>query len=309
MARGKSRANRGGRDINGVLLLDKPAGMTSNEALQVVKRLLNARKAGHTGSLDPLATGLLPLCLGQATKISSYLLTADKHYWTRAMLGVRTDTGDAEGQVLVTRPVPVIESDRLAAVLAGYRGVQQQIPPMYSAVKQQGKRLYELARQGIDVDREPREIVIHRLEALRLAGADLELDIHCSKGTYIRTLIEDIGEALGCGAHVTALRRYGVGPYREGDMVSVDHLRELVAGDDAAGLADRLLPMDSALAHWPQVVLDADSVFYLREGQAIQVGGAPTEGMVRIYGPQDRFLGVGEILDDGRVGPRRLLGW
>lgn len=306
MSRRRKQKRGDCRPVNGILLFDKPAGMTSNQALQRVKRLFKACKAGHTGSLDPLATGLLPICFGEATKISSYLLTADKYYRTRARLGIVTDTGDAEGNVRERHPVQDYDAPTLEAVLAGFRGVQQQVPPMHSAVKHQGQRLYELARQGVAVAREAREITIHRLEALPTAGPYLELDIHCSKGTYIRTLIEDIGARLGCGAHVVELRRYGVGPYQEPDMIDLARLETLAeAGETELDAVVR--PLDSALTHWPRIDLDADSTFFVREGQAVQVSGAPVDGLVRLYGGAQQFLGVGEVLDDGRIGPRRLL--
>ena len=294
------------RDIDGVVLLDKPAGLTSNQALQRVKRLLKARKAGHTGSLDPLATGLLPLCFGEATKISAYLLEADKHYRTVARLGQRTDTADAEGEVIETRPVRAYTDAEIEAVLARFRGPIEQIPPMYSAVKQDGRRLYELARQGREVERPPRAVVIHALQLLGRDDAQLELDVRCSKGTYIRTLVEDIGEALGCGAHVAKLRRLGVAPYDEPEMVTLEQL-EAAAEQGPQALDGFLMPVASALAHWPRVVLDADGAHYLRLGQALQVPGAPAGGLLVLLGPQEEFIGIGQILDDGRVGPKRLI--
>ncbi len=299
------RSPRYVRDVSGVLLLDKAVGLTSNEALQQVKRLFRAKKAGHTGSLDPLATGLLPICFGEATKVSSYLLSADKFYWTRAILGIRTDTGDGDGVVLEQRAVPALTVAMIESVLGRFRGVIEQVPPMHSAVKHQGRRLYELARQGITVERQAREVMIHRLSVVERGDTTVEFDIHCSKGTYVRTLVEDIGDALGCGAHVAALRRYGVGPYQEPDMITFEGLQTLAQqGDDA--LDGVVRPVDSALIHWPRVDLDTDSAYYVRDGQAVQVSGAPAEGLVRVYGPTG-FLGIGEILDDGRVGPRRLL--
>ena len=302
-----ARRRQSGRPIDGILLLDKPTGLTSNDSLQQVKRLFKARKAGHTGSLDPLASGLLPICLGEATKASAFLLDADKRYTVVAKLGETTETQDAEGEVLETRPVGDYSEADLEAVLADFRGPQQQIPPMYSAVKHEGQRLYKLARQGIEVERKPRDIVIHELTLLSWEKPFLEIGVRCSKGTYVRTLAEDIGEKLGCGAHVTGLRRTGVGPYQEDqDLITLDQLKEVAEG----GLADldaRLLPVESALAHWPDVNLSPDAAFYLRQGQPVLVPKAPTSGWVRLYEGQDNFLGMGEILDDGRVAPRRLL--
>ncbi|MGD2081660.1 MAG: tRNA pseudouridine(55) synthase TruB [Chromatiales bacterium] len=295
-----------GRNIEGILLLDKPIGLTSNDALQRVKRLFNARKAGHTGSLDPLADGLLPVCFGAATKLSAFLLDADKRYRVRVRLGETTTTGDAEGEILDRRPVPELGEPELERVLAGFTGEIEQLPPMYSALKHKGERLYNLARRGIEVERTPRRILIHELRLLGVALPELELDVRCSKGTYVRTLAEDIGQALGCGGHVSALRRTGVGPYGDEDAVSMDRLEERAqVGTDA--LDALLLPVESALQDWPGIRLTADSAYYLRKGQPVLVPKAPTQGRVRLYDDQERFLGVGEILDDGRVAPRRLM--
>jgi tRNA pseudouridine55 synthase len=295
------------RRVDGILLLDKPAGLTSNAALQQVKRLYRARKAGHTGSLDPLASGLLPICLGEATKVSGFLLDADKHYWVSCRLGVRTTTADAEGQVLETRSVEAITEKRLLQVMEGFSGSIEQIPPMYSAVKHQGQRLYALARKGVEVEREPRQVTIHAMELLDFQLPLVEIGVHCSKGTYIRTLVEDIGEALGCGAHVADLRRFGVGPFNASGMVNLDDLEDCLAREGEKGLDGLLLPMESGLSQWPDVRLSGDAAFYLRQGQPVLVPHAPTTGLVRLYEGQRRFLGVGEILDDGRVAPRRLL--
>lgn len=301
-----TRERRWRRNISGIVLLDKDPGPTSNEALQAVKRLFQAQKAGHTGSLDPLASGLLPVCLGEATKVSGFLLDANKHYWVRCRLGQRTTTGDAEGEVVETRPVEGLDPARVERVLEGLEGPQEQIPPMYSAVKHQGQRLYKLARQGVEVERKPRPVVIHTLELLRFEGDTLEFDVRCSKGTYVRTLAEDIGAALGCGAHVIALRRLAVGPYDGVEMVDLETLRRLAA--EGAGRLDTvLLPMESALAEWPDVRLSDDAAYYLRRGQPVLVPHAPTRGWVRLYARDRRFLGVGQILDDGRVAPRRLV--
>ncbi len=300
------RRRHRGRDIQGVLLLDKPIGMTSNAALQAVKRLYRASKAGHTGSLDPLASGLLPICLGEATKISGYLLDADKRYWVRARLGVTTTTGDAEGEIVEQRAVENVEPSQVEAVLRQFRGEIQQIPPMYSALKHQGHRLYDLARQGIEVERAPRTVLIHRLVLLGYEGDEIEFDVHCSKGTYIRTLAEDIGKHIGCGAHVTGLRRTGVGPYRAEDMVTLEELESL-ATEGMEALDARLLPTESALSAWPEVRLAEDAAYYLKMGQPVLVPKAPTEGWVRLYSRESRFLGVGQIQDDGKVAPRRLI--
>jgi tRNA pseudouridine55 synthase len=302
MARRRSQ----GRPVTGILLLDKPIGMTSNAALQVVKRLFRARKAGHTGSLDPLASGLLPICLGEATKVSAYLLDADKHYQVRVRLGTTTTTGDADGEVLETREVVPFDDAGLEAVLVGLRGEIDQVPPMYSALRHKGQRLYQLAREGIEVERAPRRITIHSLVARSVAADELELDVHCSKGTYVRTLAEEIGAGLGCGAHVIALRRTGVGPYDESGLLSLDALRDEAESEGHEALDRHLLPVVSALAHWPQVRLSGDAAYYLRQGQAVVVPKAPTSGWLCLFSEDGGFIGVGQVQDDGRVAPRRL---
>ena len=294
------------RPVSGVLLLDKPVGWTSNAALQAVKRLYRAQKAGHTGSLDPLASGLLPICLGEATKLSGLLLNADKGYRFTCWLGVTTTTGDAEGEILATRPVGPLSRERVEATLRRFTGVIQQTPPMYSALKRDGQPLYKLARKGIEVERAPREVRIHELRLLRLDDEELECELRCSKGTYVRTLAADFGEVLGCGAHIVALRRTAVEPYEAGRMVTLEALRER-AEQGLAVLDAVLLPADSALPDWPTVQVRGDAAFYLRQGQPVLVPRAPTQGWVRLYEGEERFLGIGEILDDGRVAPRRLL--
>ncbi len=295
-----------GRDVTGILLLDKPSGITSNAALQQVKHLYFARKAGHTGSLDPLASGILPICMGEATKVSAFLLDADKRYQVRCRLGIRTTTADAEGEVLEERPIGTYSGDQLEAVFDGFRGRIEQIPPMYSALKHKGERLYKLARQGVEVEREPRPVNIYEL---RLAGQGddwIDIDVHCSKGTYIRTLAEDIGEKLGCGAHVAALRRSAVGPYGSDQLITLEQL-EALKETDMPAMDALLLPIESALTQWPDVDLSTDAAFYLQQGQPVLVPHAPTSGWVRLYGGNRIFLGMGEILDDGRVAPRRLM--
>ncbi|MFP4161092.1 MAG: tRNA pseudouridine(55) synthase TruB [Ectothiorhodospira sp.] len=294
------------RDVDGVLLLDKPPGYTSNQALQRVKYLFRARKAGHTGSLDPLATGLLPLCFGEATKVSGFLLDADKHYRVTCCLGQRTLTGDAEGEVVETRPVPPLTPEGVETVLADFRGGISQVPPMYSALKHQGQRLYDLARKGQEVERKPRQVHIHGLDCLALEEESLTLDVVCTKGTYIRTLVEDIGAALGCGAHVTVLRRMGLGAYEHPEMIPLERL-EALAEEGPEALDAVLRPVDEALAHWAAVELDADSAFYLRQGQAVFVPGCRECGWLRVYGPGHHFLGIGRLLEDGRVAPKRLM--
>jgi len=295
-----------GRDVNGILLLDKPSGITSNDALQQVKRLFFAKKAGHTGSLDPLASGVLPICMGEATKVSAFLLDADKRYEVRCQLGVKTATADAEGEVISTRPVENYSDAQIEAVLEQFRGPIEQIPPMYSALKHEGQRLYKLARQGLEVEREPRPVDIHELVLTGRGDDWLDIAVHCSKGTYVRTLAEDIGEQLGCGAHVSALRRTAVGPYNDEHLVTLEQLQAL-KDEDKRATDDLLLPIESALTQWPDVRLSADAAFYLRQGQAVLVPRAPTSGWVRVYEGEHTFLGMGEILDDGRVAPRRMM--
>ncbi|RDH87056.1 MAG: tRNA pseudouridine(55) synthase TruB [endosymbiont of Escarpia spicata] len=300
------RRNRG-RNISGVLLLDKPEGITSNKALQEIKFLFKAAKAGHTGSLDPLATGLLPICFGEATKMSAFLLDADKHYRVTVKLGETTTTGDAEGEILETASTDGVTEAALLEVLQEFFGEQQQLPPMYSAIKHKGERLYKLARQGIEVEREPRTIHIHALNLLSFDLPEFEMDVHCSKGTYVRTLAEDIGAKLGCGAYVCGLRRTGVGPFDDQSMVTLEQVKEDFEARRFAEMDALLLPLESALSDWPEINLTPDAAFYLKQGQPVLVPKAPTSGWVRLYANEVDFLGVGQILDDGRVAPKRLL--
>lgn len=308
-----SRPRRRGRDVHGVLLLDKQQGASSNDVLQKVKRLYNANRAGHTGALDPLATGMLPICLGEATKFSQYLLDSDKRYRVIARLGQRTDTSDADGQVVEERPV-TFTAVELASALESFRGNTQQIPSMYSALKYQGKKLYEYARQGIEVPREARPITVYELLFIRHEGDELELEIHCSKGTYIRTIIDDLGEKLGCGAHVIYLRRLAVSRYPIERMVTLEQLQELVQQAEqqeipAAELLDPLLmPMDSPASDFPVVNIPSVVAAYFKNGQPVRASTTPGEGLVRVTeGEEGKFIGMGEIDDEGRVAPRRLV--
>lgn len=308
-----SRPRRRGRDIHGVLLLDKPQGLSSNDALQKVKRCYNANRAGHTGALDPLATGMLPICLGEATKFSQFLLDSDKRYRVIARLGQRTDTSDADGQIVQQRPVNFTQA-QLDAALETFRGNIQQVPSMYSALKYQGKKLYEYARQGIEVPREARSITVYELTFIRWDGDELELEVHCSKGTYIRTITDDLGELLGCGAHVIYLRRLQVAKYPIERMVTLEQLNALLEQAQAEGIAPSelldplLMPMDSPCADFPEVNLLPVVAGYVKQGQPVQAAGAPASGMVRITeGDEHKFIGVGEIADDGRVAPKRLV--
>jgi len=301
-----------GRDVSGMIVVDKPRGISSNDAVQAAKRLYRAQKVGHTGSLDPLATGVLPLCFGEATKFSQFLLDSDKKYWALIKLGVRTDSGDADGEVVLTRPVVDIDVIKIERILENFRGEIDQIPSMFSAIKHHGQPLYKLARQGIEVERKARRVTIYSNELVSFAGDEFELEIHCSKGTYVRTIAEEIGEALGCGAHVAALRRRQAGPYDESDSISFDELQRRYESGGFEALDALLLPVSSAVSDWPVVSLSDATAFYIRQGQPVIVPHAPSSGHVQLIerakdGSTGTFIGVGEILDDGRVAPRRLV--
>ncbi|MFL6649465.1 MAG: tRNA pseudouridine(55) synthase TruB [Sulfurifustaceae bacterium] len=291
------------RAANGVLLLDKPRGFTSNQALQRAKHLLQAAKAGHTGSLDPIATGLLPLCFGEATKLSQFWLDAEKRYHAVLRLGVTTSTLDAEGEVTAMRPVHVGRAE-LEQALQEFCGEIDQVPPMYSALKRDGRPLYELARRGVEVDRTPRRVVIRELDLLSFDGERAEIEVACSKGTYVRSLAHDLGERLGCGAHVAELRRLAVGDLTVDEAITLD---ELAALADPAERERRLIPGDRILGAIPDVRLTSLATHYLLRGQPVSARHRLLPGWVRLYDPDDRFLGMGEVLDDGRVAPRRLL--
>ncbi|MBI3562240.1 MAG: tRNA pseudouridine(55) synthase TruB [Gammaproteobacteria bacterium] len=295
-----------GRRVDGILLLDKPLGLTSNAALQQVKRYFQANKVGHTGSLDPLASGLLPLCLGEATKFSGFLLDADKAYTGVCQLGKRTTTADAEGAVIEELPVPDLTPAQLTQVLQQFVGTINQIPPMHSALKVQGQPLYKLAHQGMEVERQPRQVTIHELALVAYGKTEFQFLLHCSKGTYVRTLAEDIGRVIGCGAYLSGLRRTQVGPFYLGTAITLDHIAT-TSRQGVEALDALLLPMQAALDHWPAVLLTDHSAYYVRQGQPVQVQRTPTSGMVRLFTQDEQFLGVGEILDDGRVAPRRLV--
>ncbi len=291
--------------VDGILLLNKPAGLTSNQALQRVKRLYRAKKAGHTGSLDPAATGMLPLCFGEATKVCAFLLDADKSYRVTAKLGSRTDTGDATGTVTETAAVPELSADEWRAVLEGFLGDSLQVPPMYSALKQGGKRLYKLARKGETVEREPRPIRIDAIDLLESAGSRLVFRVHCSKGTYVRTLVEDIAAKAGTVAHTASLHRETVGEFRAADMLDMGTLEaDAEAGEEALG--GRLLPPDAALQGFPALELDAASAAKFSAGQEISVPGQDLGGLVRVYGGAQKFCGVGELSKDGNLAPKRV---
>ncbi|MGZ8211070.1 MAG: tRNA pseudouridine(55) synthase TruB [Burkholderiales bacterium] len=290
------------RALHGVLLLDKPSGITSQTAVSRAKALLGAAKAGHTGTLDPLATGLLPLTFGEATKFSQSLLGADKRYVAHVRLGITTATGDLEGEILERCGTPP-DLGRLEEVLAGFRGAIEQVPPMYSALKREGKPLYEYARAGIAVPREPRTVTVRSLELVGATGDELVLDIRCSKGTYVRVLAEDIGKALGCGACLAALRRTEVGPFGIQDAVTLDELGGLPEHERAG----RLRPVDALVCDLPRVVLTSDEARRIEHGQPVEWAGSAPAGLVRIYGPAADFLGVAEAAVTGRLEPRRLV--
>ncbi len=308
---------RKGRAINGVLLLDKPYEMSSNHALQRVKRIYFAQKAGHTGALDPLATGMLPICLGEGTKFSQFLLDTDKTYQVTAKLGVRTTTSDADGEIVAEKLVSVSDEQLLVA-LDTFRGTTQQVPSMYSALKYQGQPLYKYAREGIEVPRESRDITVFRLDLLRFEGDEVDLDIHVSKGTYIRTIVDDLGELLGCGAHVANLRRSAVGSYPTDKMVTMEQLETLLEQaterdvSPSTLLDPLLLPMNTACGDMPAVYIDDMSANFLRHGNPVQACNAPAEGLVQVYiGDEENynlaeFIGVGIIDDDGLIAPKRI---
>jgi len=295
-----------GRDISGILVLDKPAGMSSNGALQHIKRLFNANKAGHTGNLDVPATGLLPICLGEATKVSAYLLDSNKTYRARCKLGITTTTGDAAGDILNEKAVPELSEAKLKQALNKFIGDIEQVPPMYSALKHNGKRLYELAYKGIEVERKSRNITIHSIELDELTDDEFEITVACTKGTYIRTLAEDIGQEIGCGAHILTLRRLEAGPFKESQMFTPEKLQE-IAEQGLEQLDTLLLPMDIALMDFPEICLTEDAAYYLCQGQSVTVSGLPKSGRLRIYNKSDQFLGLGEVSDDGRLAPKRLI--
>jgi len=290
------------RNINGVLLLDKPLGFSSNQALQKVKWLFQAAKAGHTGTLDPLATGLLPICLGEATKFSQYLTDADKTYIATIKLGMTTTTGDAEGETVSTADVDV-SAEQFASACQQFLGEIQQLPPMYSALKHEGKALYEYARAGIEVERKVRTVTIRKIVVDRFDQDEALVTVTCTKGTYIRTLAEDISAALGCGAHLTGLRRTETAAYTLTESMTVEALEAMTLEERDA----LLLPVDSAIASLPKVTLGKDASFYLMQGQPVWMAGEIPDSELRLYDEAGRFLGLGFLQDDGKVAPKRLI--
>ncbi len=331
---GRSLARRRkGRDISGILVLDKPSGMTSNAVLQKVKWLYKAAKAGHTGALDPIATGVLPICLGEATKFSQRLLDSDKRYVTRVQLGESRTTGDIEGEVVTTTDIPSLDESKILAVLASLTGEITQIPPMYSALKHEGKKLYELAREGKDFDiaSKARQIVIHSLKLVDWGEDWLELDVRCSKGTYIRSLAEDVAKGLGTTGYVATLRRLGAGPYRADMMITLDQLLALAESDDMASMDDRLLPTYTALESTPIIQVTLEQAKDLLQGRAITtqsqpyiatesvdnlgVKAEPSAGLAPqaqvqlrlLQDQQEILIGIGEWQATGLIQPKRLL--
>lgn len=308
-----SRRKPKGRSIDGILLLDKPLGLSSNKALQIVKRLFNAQKAGHTGSLDPLATGMLPICFGEATKVSSFLLESNKSYQTTATLGKITTTGDAEGKVLQKRSIPTLNKTEIDITLNTFKGNISQIPPMYSALKHQGQPLYKLARQGIEIERKRRQVTIFDLTLTNHTSHSLSLEVTCSKGTYIRTLVEDIGKSLDCGAYVSMLRRTAVDPFYN-NMVSLATLEKYIA--EEKNIDQFLLPIDAGLSHFQAVTLTEQATIAYLYGQTVTLpvhfstlkkAEASPITYLRTYDNHKRFLGVSTLSDEQTIVPKRLM--
>ena len=296
-----------GKDIHGILLFDKPYLLSSNKALQQVKRVFNANKAGHTGSLDPLATGCLALCFGEATKVSAYLLDANKTYHVSMSLGSMTTTGDVEGEVISNKPIPLLDDEVINQLFKQFEGESQQIPPMYSALKVDGQRLYKLARQGVEVERKPRSINIFNLHLIEFNEQEITFIVECSKGTYVRTLVEDMGDKLGCGAFVKHLRRTSLGPFVDEKLYSFDDLNS--TKDTNLMLSSLLLPIDSVLLHLPRVNLNDTSTYYLKQGQAVTASNLPDDGLLRLYDEKNNFIGIGSVTVDGQVTPKKLMNY
>ena len=301
-------ARKKGNDVDGILLLDKPLGRSSNAALQKVRYLFNAKKAGHTGSLDPLATGVLPICFGQASKVTSFLLDSDKRYRCTAQLGITTTTGDKEGEELEVKEVTSFNKDDIENVLKDYRGAIEQIPPMHSALKHNGQPLYKLARQGIEIERKVRHVNIHELTLIDFNEDSITLDVHCSKGTYIRTLAQDIGDSLGFGAHLSMLRRTEVSPF---DCTRLHSIEDIEAIKNEKDLNQLLLPIDSALLEFPALTLNDDDVGLIRNGIKITRKDIPKSDKIRLYSTKNQFLGIGEYSEsdtgESILKPKRLM--
>jgi len=299
------RRNKKGRNITGIVIIDKPTGRSSNHVLQQVKRLFDAKKAGHTGALDPLATGVLPVCLGEATKVSSYLLDADKAYHVTCSLGVVTDSGDSDGETIATADIPVFSEQTILDILPAFIGEQDQVPPMFSALKYNGQPLYKLARQGIEVERKSRRITIYDIELLSITTDSFTLSVRCSKGTYIRTLVEEISHVLGCGGHVSMLNRVAAAGYNEQQAISIDQLMS-AAEQGREAIDQLLLPTEDALPDWPEITVNTEMVTALRLGQSVQVEQSFESAQVRLFSDDNTFLGLGEMSPQGLVSPKRV---
>jgi tRNA pseudouridine55 synthase len=295
--------NSNPHNINGVLLLDKALGCSSNHALQKVKRLYSASKAGHAGSLDPLATGMLPICFGGALKFIEFLIGNDKRYRVTGTLGITTTTGDKEGEIIATRDHQHVTTEMLVTILRKFEGSQQQIPPMFSALKHQGKPLYKLAREGKVIERKARDIVLHELACIHCSDNTFTLDVHCSSGTYIRTLVSDIGEALQCGAHVSALHRTQVAHYPPANMISLEQLEKT---DDINAY---LLPIETILEEMPSVQVSHEQCLALLQGQSATLNRHTPAGIVKLLSERNIFLGVAEVLPDSILKPRKIYPW
>ncbi len=300
-----SRRSKKGRNINGVILLDKASGISSNKALQQVKHLFFANKAGHTGSLDPLASGILPICLGQATKVAQFLLDDDKRYFVRGKLGELTDTGDSEGQIISTQDISEVTKDKLQIVVDSFIGEIEQIPPMYSALKKDGQPLYKLARQGIEVERKPRKVRIHSIDFIDYKNGIVTLEVACTKGTYIRTLIEDIGNKLECGAHIVELRRVGFAHFDISQSIKFTEL-ESMKTDDFANLDAKILLSEDMLPNFISINLDAKHSEDIRYGRKINCGKTGEEKTVKLFDNRQNFLGIGSLSSNGTIAPKRL---
>jgi len=294
------------RNISGIVVLDKANGLSSNAALQEVKRLYEANKAGHAGSLDPLATGVLPVCLGEATKVSQFLLDSDKRYRARIKLGIRTDTGDSEGSIIERNEGISVSRKAIERALTKFKGEVEQVPPMHSAIKMNGVPLYKLARKGITVEREPRLVTLYQICLVEFVHSELELEISCSKGTYIRTIADDLGQELGCGAHVIELRRTQAGVFTEKDSISSEELALEKENRGLDKIDQFLIPMDRAIQDLPEVNLPSITASHVKNGQAVLVRHLPKNGLVRMY-EDEQFIGIGSIDDDGKVAPKRLI--
>lgn len=300
-----SRRNKKGRVINGVVLLDKATGLSSNKALQQVKRLYDAQKAGHTGALDPLASGILPICLGEATKVAQFLLDDDKKYWVRAKLGQTTTTGDSEGEVVQTLDASGVNQADVVSTAQDFIGEIAQVPPMYSALKKDGQPLYKLARQGIEVERKARQVTIHSIDFIDFNAGTFALEVACSKGTYIRSLIEDIGTALGCGAHVVGLRRIGFAHFDIAQSISFEQL-EALHSDDFSQLDAKLLPSEDMLPKFRRIDLSQEHSIDIGFGRKINCGQTGEEALVKLFDHHRRFLGIGTLTPNGTIAPKRL---